>query len=271
MGNFGFTAVNSFGFAETEIVPFFASLTRVAGLFLVIPIFGDSNIPPMVKIFLSFTINMVVFPIAAAAGLTQAGALATTDVGIIMLTIKELVVGLTLGFVAKMFFDGLTFAFGHIGNQMGFNMASAYDHHTESNMPVISNMIMIFATMLFLAMNGHHLFLRALVQSYEIVPIGGLVFSKSLVGYVLETSAQVFWIAAKLSAPMALMIFLINCAFGIVAKAVPQINVFVVSFTINILAGFVVLSLSLPVFGTSLGEVFQQMAVRMENLMRYLA
>ena len=60
-----------------------------------------------------------------------------------------------------------------------------------------------------------------------------LVISKPLVAYILETSAQVFWIAAKLSAPMALMIFLINCAFGIVAKAVPQINVFVVSFTIN--------------------------------------
>ena len=123
--------------------------------------------------------------------------------------------------------------------------------------------------MLFLALNGHHIFLRALVQSYQIVPIGALVISKPLVAYILETSAQVFWIAAKLSAPMALMIFLINCAFGIVAKAVPQINVFVVSFTINILAGFMVLSLSLPVFGSSLGEVFQQMATRMENLMMF--
>ncbi|MGZ3651941.1 MAG: flagellar biosynthetic protein FliR [Bdellovibrionota bacterium] len=258
-----------FGFSETEIVPFFASLVRVGALFLVIPIFGDSTIPPMVKVFLSFTINMVVFPIAAARGLAQATAASTTDFGIITLVMKEAAVGLTLGFVAKMFFDGLTFAFGHIGNQMGFNMATAYDHHSEANMPVISHMIMIFATMLFLAMNGHHMFLKALVQSYQVVPIGGLVISKSLVAYVLETSAQVFWIAAKLSAPMALMIFLINCAFGIVAKAVPQINVFVVSFTINILAGFVVISLSLPMFGTNMAEVFQLMAQRMDNLMKF--
>lgn len=258
------------GFTETEIVPFFASLMRVGGLFLIIPIFGDSTIPPMVKIFLSFTINMVVFPIAAARGLTQATAAANSDMGIVLLTLKEAAVGLTLGFVAKIFFDGLTFAFGHIGNQMGFNMATAYDHHSEANMPVISHMIMIFATMLFLALNGHHMFLRALVQSYQVVPIGGLVISKSLVGYVLDTSNQVFWIAAKLSAPMALMIFLINCAFGIVAKAVPQINVFVVSFTINILAGFVVISLTLPVFGTNMGEVFQMMADRMNHLMKFL-
>jgi flagellar biosynthetic protein FliR len=262
--------MHAFGFAEQEIVPFFASLARVAGLFLVIPIFGDSNIPPLVKIFLSFTINMVVFPIAAAQGLAQAGAAAQTDMGIISLVLKEGAVGLLLGFVAKMFFDGLTFAFGHIGNQMGFNMASAYDHHSEANMPVVSHLIMIFATLLFLTLNGHHLFLRALVQSYEVVPIGGIVFSKSLAAYVLDTSTQVFWIAATLSAPMALMIFLINCAFGIVAKAVPQINVFVVSFTVNILAGFLVLSLSLPVFGTNMSEVFQQMAQRMEHLMKFL-
>src|SRR5258708_3528373 len=125
-----------YGFSEAEIVPFFASLMRVSGLFLVIPIFGDSNIPPLVKIFLSFTINMLVFPIAAAQGLTQASAHASTDLGIIGLVIKEGVVGLVLGFTAKLFFEGLSYAFGHIGNQMGFNMASTYDHHTEANVPV---------------------------------------------------------------------------------------------------------------------------------------
>ncbi len=96
------------------------------------------------------------------------------------------------------------------------------------------------------------------------------MFTKSLVAYILETSTQVFWIAAKLSAPMALMIFLINCAFGIVAKAVPQINVFVVSFTVNILAGFLVLSLTMPMFGTNVGDVFKLMAERMTHFLGFL-
>lgn len=261
----------NYGFAEAEIVPFFASLVRVGGLFLVVPFFGDNAIPPLVKVFLSVTINMVIFPIAVARGLAQATELASTDLGIITLVLKEGAVGFCLGFIAKMFFEGLSFAFGHIGNQMGFNMAAAYDHHNEINTPVVSQMIMIFATLLFLAFNGHHLFLKALVQSYEVVPIGGFTISKSVIGYILDTSTQVFWIAAKLSAPMALMIFLINCAFGIVAKAVPQINVFVVSFAINILAGFVILSLSLPVFGTSVAEVFQHMAERMTAFIGILA
>lgn len=259
------------GFSEAELIPFFASLTRVSALFLLLPIFGDNNVPQLVKVFLAFTINLVVFPIAASQGLVHATDLAKTDLGIVALTVKEGAVGLVLGFTAKLFFEGLTFAFGHMGNQMGFNMAAAYDHHNEVNVPVISQMIMIFATLLFLALDGHHIFLKALVQSYSAVPIGGFEFTRGVAAFVLETSTQVFWIAARLSAPMALMIFLINCAFGIVAKAVPQINVFVVSFTVNILAGFVVLSLSMPAFGTNVGDVFQAMAGRLEMLLKLLS
>ncbi len=263
--------MSGFGFTESEIIPFFASLTRVVALFMLLPVFGDANIPQLVKVFFAFTVNLVVFPIASAQGLVHITGSVNTDFGIISLVLKEAAVGLVMGFTAKLFFEGLTFAFAHIGNQMGFNMAAAYDHHTETNMPVISQMIMIFATLLFLVMNGHHFFLRTLVQSYEVVPIGGFVFSKLVASYVLETSTQVFWIAAKLSAPMALMIFMINCAFGIISKAVPQIQVFVVSFTVNILAGFLVLSLSMPMFGTNMGEVFQLMASRVQGLLQVLS
>lgn len=257
-----------YGFSEAEIVLFFASLVRVSCLFFVLPIFGDNTVPPLVRIFLAFTVNLIVFPVAKASG---AAPLISSDMDLVVLSVKEAVVGFTIGFTAKLFFEGLSFAFGHMGTQMGFNMASVYDHQSESNVPVISQMIMIFAMLIFLAMDGHHLFLRALVQSYDAVPLGGLVFSKAVAAYVLETSSQVFWIAVKLSAPMALMIFLINCAFGIISKAVPQINVLVVSFTVNILAGFLVITLTMPVFGSSVGQVFRAMVERMMSLMSVLA
>ena len=88
--------MSSFGFAEREIVPFFASLMRVGGLFLVTPFFGDNNIPPVVKLLLSFTINLVVFPIAVSQGFAYVDSAAQTDVGIIVLALKEGAVGLVL-------------------------------------------------------------------------------------------------------------------------------------------------------------------------------
>jgi flagellar biosynthetic protein FliR len=260
-----------YGFNETEIVAFFASMVRVSFLLMLLPIFGDNAIPGIVKIFLTFTINLIVYPVAASHGISQVATMASTDMGMAALVAKEACVGVVIGFTGKIFFDSLSFAFGHMGNQMGFNMAASYDHHSESSIPVISHLIMILATLLFLALDGHHLFLKAIVQSYQLIPLGGFVFSKAVVAFVLDTSSQVFWIACKLSAPMALMIFLINCAFGIVAKAVPQINVLVVSFTVNILAGFLVISLTLPVFGTSVSEIFQLMMDRMMHVIGLLA
>lgn len=263
--------MNLYAFSETEVLQFFASLVRVSCLFLMLPLFGDNTVPVLVRIFLAFTVNLIVYPIAAATGSAQTLAYLTTDLGIITVVLKEATVGLVIGFTAKLFFDSLAFAFGYMGMQMGFNMASVYDHQTESNTPVIAQLIMALATLLFLALDGHHFFLRGLVQSYEMVPVGGLVASKAIAAYVLETATQVFWIAVKLSAPMALAVFLINCAFGIIAKAVPQINVLVVSFTVNILAGFFVIVLTLPVFGTNVGEVFRLMFDRVLAVMKVLA
>lgn len=263
--------MNLSGFNETEVLLFFASLSRVIALFLLLPIFGDQNVPAMVRVFLAFTVNIIVYPAAMAMGTSSLAPLLSSDMGILVLVIKEAAVGVVMGFTARIFFDALTFAFSHIGTQMGFSMASAYDHHSEANTPVISQMIMILAMLLFLAVDGHHFFVRALVDSYQSVPVGGFVMKRSVILHVLETSGEVFWIGVKLSAPMALVIFLINCAFGIVAKAVPQINVLVVSFTVNILAGFLVITLTLPVFGTSMGEVIQLMMERVESVMRVLA
>jgi flagellar biosynthetic protein FliR len=259
------------GFNQIEILQFFASLVRVSCLFVLLPVFGDKTVPPLVRIFLAFTVNLIVFPIAAATSTGQVATMSVSEAGLAFIVFKEAMVGFLLGFTAKLFFDGLAFAFGYMGIQMGFSMASAYDTQAETSEPVISRLVMLLAILLFLGINGHYIFFKALVQSYHVVPLGSFVFTKKIAAYVLETSGQVFWIAIKLSAPMALVIFMINCAFGIIARAVPQINVLIVSFTVNILAGFLVVALTLPVFGTSVGEVFHMMMDRLVGLIGVLA
>ncbi len=259
-----------FNFSEFEILLFFAALVRVSVLFMLLPIFGDNNIPGTVKILFPFALTLMLFPVLKAGVPAVHPSDMQSNIGIILVVAKEAAVGLIMGFVAKMFFDALSFGFAFVGMQMGFTMASMYDHHSEANMPVISQVIMIFATLLFLGLDGHHMLIRAMVESFRLVPIGGLIFSKVIGGFVMDAAVQIFWIAVKLSAPMALVIFLANTAFGIIAKAVPQINVLVVSFSVNILVGFFVLFLTLPVFGTNVGAVFQEMFVKMTDVLHYL-
>lgn len=260
-----------FSFNEFQILLFFAAFVRVSFLAILFPFFGDNAIPPLVKIFLSFSLSLIMFPFIQS----QAGSLPPnifdSSMGIVLIVMKEAMVGFVMGFVAKMFFEALSFAFTYMGMQMGFAMAAAYDHHTEANTPIISQFIMILATLLFLAFDGHHVLIRGMMESFQVVPVGMAAISKHMIAYIMDAGAQVFWIAVKLSSPMALVIFLINIGFGIIAKAVPQINVLVVSFTVNILAGLFVVILTLPVLGVNVNEVFQTMFHRMFEVLKYMS
>jgi flagellar biosynthetic protein FliR len=122
--------------------------------------------------------------------------------------------------------------------------------------------MMILASLLFLVFDGHHLMIKALADSFITVPLGQGQITKELSSYVIETGSQMFVIGLKLSAPIVAVLFVVNMAFGVVAKAVPQINVIMVSFTVNILVGIIVLGLCMPFFGTSIAGVTQEMITR---------
>lgn len=258
-----------YDFNEVQILLFFAALVRVTCLLLLLPIFGHQSIPGPAKVLFCFSLTLIMFPIASARGSVDPELL-QTNLGIAMLVLREAMVGFVIGFVAKVFFEALTFAFSFMGMQMGFAMASQYDPSTEASTPVVSQFIMILATLLLLATDTHHLMIKGLSQSFELIPIGSGVATKALAGYVMQTATQIFAIGIKVSAPMALVIFLVNLGFGIVAKAVPQINVLVVSLSVNALAGFAVLFLILPIFGPTMNQVFLEMVGSMVEVTRYL-
>ena len=262
--------MNLYAFNELQILIFFAALVRVGCLLLVMPVFNSNLIPPLVKVLLSFMITFALYPLVQAGSASIPAKDFQSTFGILTIVFREAFVGIVVGFVAKMFFDALNFAFAYMGLQMGFNIASAYDHHQEANVPVISQFVMILVTLIFLAVDGHHYLLKAIAETFSTVPVGTGVASKIVVGFILDTATSVFWIAVKLSAPMALIVFLVNCAFGVIAKAVPQINVLMVSFSVNILVGLLMVLLTIPILGSNSNEVFQQMFERVFAVMGYL-
>jgi flagellar biosynthetic protein FliR len=262
--------LNVYLFNQFQILLFFSALVRVGCLLLVMPIFSDNVIPPTVKVLFSFSLTLILFPVIQA----QAGVLSPTifdsSIGIAMVVMREAIVGLIVGFVAKMFFDAISFGFSYMGMQMGFNMAASYDPHVETSTPVISQFILILCTLIFLSLDSHHVLLQAIAETFKVIPVGLGAASKLVVGYIFDAMTDVFWIAVRLAAPMASVIFLVNISFGIVSKAVPQINVMVVSFSVNILIGILVLFLTMPILGTNLIEVFQEMFLRTFGIMRFL-
>lgn len=243
---------------------------RVSAILVVFPIFSNSVVPPLVRILFAFSLSIALFPVVKSGSGAIANEYLQNNFLVTALVMKEAIVGFTVGFMAKIVFDSIFFGFAYMGMQMGFGFSNLYDPNTESSAPVVGNFVMIIVSLLFLGINGHHIMIKAISETFTLLPLGEATFSKELSRYALEVGTSVFIIAVKIAAPIAVVIFLMNVAFGLIARAIPQINILIVSFTINILVGVFVLFLVLPQLGESINGFFAVMFGQMLGVLGHL-
>jgi flagellar biosynthetic protein FliR len=184
------------------------------------------------------------------------------------MAVTEIIAGLVIGFAAILLFMGVQLSGQIIGFQIGFSMVEAFDPSSAQGMSIIGQFQFILALLVFLAIDGHHLLIAAVVQSFSIVPIGHIVFTGDTAQILTRMAVDVFAIAVKLSAPVLVTLFLTDVALGIIARTVPQMNVFIVSFPLKIGAGLLILVASLPFFNFVLTKLFQNMD---RDLLRLIA
>ena len=175
--------------------------------------------------------------------------------------------GLILGFVVLLLFIGIQFAGQLAGLQMGFGIVNVIDPQSSEQVSIIGQFLNILAILLVLTLNGHHLILQGLVHSFEVVPLGGIEFKEVVMQKLVVLSNEVFIIAIKISIPVLLSLFLISVAMGILARTVPQMNVFIVGFPLKIGVGMAMLALSLPLFQMVLVKMFNTMGPNLSTLL----
>lgn len=253
-----------------EMLTFFAVLVRYSVLFAIIPILGDRIIPMPIKILCSVAITAALYPALVANGSIQpdqAMIWGSTSSQLIFTIGLETLFGLALGYSSKLVFDGIQFGANLTGNFMGFASASQYDPHQEAQSEIIAQLQMTMAMLLFLALDGHHWFLHAAMDSYKIVGLGqlslGALFSQQLV----QMTGDTLVLGLQLSAPVGVSLFLVNIVYGVMAKSMPQMNVLVLSFSVSALMGFIILFVSFPDYAAVLGDSFNGIYDKLKNLM----
>jgi flagellar biosynthetic protein FliR len=240
-----------FEFSQEELLCFFAVLIRFSVLISILPLFGDRFVPGPAKILLSLAVTFTVFPALLASGMIhprEAEIWGATAGGLVGTLAIEVLTGLTLGFVSKLVFESISFGANMTGNFMGFAAASIFDPHQESQTQVVGEIQMAIAMLLFLALDGHHLMLRATLESYRWVGLGQAVFSQAFASRLIELTSYVLKFAIQFSAPVGLAIFSVNIAFAVLAKTLPQMNLLVMSFAASAMVGLLVLAGSLAEF-----------------------
>ncbi|SES79311.1 flagellar biosynthetic protein FliR [Anaerobranca gottschalkii] len=225
---------------------------RFTGLYLGSPIFGGRNIPNQVKIALALICSLIITPLHSV-GIT----IEQIDLSIILLGIKELVVGLVIGYIAMLTFTAIQFAGQFIDVQMGFGIVNVVDPQFGNPIPIIGNFKYIIAILLFLTVNGHHLLIDALFKSIELVPIGTITFGDNVIIYIFGLFVRLFLISLQVGLPIIGTLFIVDVGLGIVARTVPQMNVFVVGIPLKILVGFTIIIMIFPLYIRMLLSLFE--------------
>ncbi|MBI5491391.1 MAG: flagellar biosynthetic protein FliR [Deltaproteobacteria bacterium] len=228
-------------------------LTRTGAIIFTAPIFGAVNIPMQVKLGLIFLIALILTPLTPYVPAPPTLPAFVLSVG------AEIMTGALIGLAVKFIFTGIEFA-GQIASfQMGIGMASAYDPINSAQATVLGKMMSVLALLIFLSVNGHLMVIIALKKSFEAIPPYGFHLSGAALEGLVTFSKEVFILALKFSAPVVAILIFVNIALGIMARSVPQLNMFVIGFAVTIAVGFVMIMVSLPVFETAVLAAFERM------------
>ena len=224
---------------QTYLWPFL----RMSAMMLVAPIFGANYINVRVRIILALTVSALIVPLIPAAPAVDP----LSAMGL-LLAIRELAIGMVMGFVMQLVFGAVVVAGQSVAMSMGLGFAMSVDPQNGVQVPVVSQLNVVLSTLLFLAIDGHLLLIAAVADSFTVLPIADTAASQAMFSNVVALGSQLFASALLLALPTLTAILMINVAFGVITRAAPQLNIFAVGFPVTMLAGFLFMFLALPTF-----------------------
>ncbi len=240
---------------------------RFSGLFFIAPLYSSNMISPQIKAGFSVLCSIIIFPVVFSEGLIS---FPEIPLQVVFHLLNELLVGLILGFVTFLAFVTFQIAGRFLDMRMGFAMVNIIDPFMGEDGALIGQFKNILALMVLLAINGHHQIIRALISSFQILPVTKPFLSNQLIEYILRIGSDIFLIGFRLALPIMATLFIVDFVFGFLARTVPQMNVFILGFPVKILVGFLMLFLSMPYLVDMFIEVIQIMYQNLYHLLNIL-
>ncbi len=216
---------------------------RILGMFAAAPAFKSKAIPMQLKIFLS-----VIIAISLTSAFWKDQPIIDFHLAnVVLLVLKEFMVGLAIGFSANTVFWGARMAGGLIDFDMGYQTSAIFN--IEEGSPTMVGELQYMATlMIFFFLNGHHYLIESLWISIRAVPLTTFAITHSTITLMIKMATTIFILSLKIAAPVLIALFLTNLALALLARVAPQTNIFILSFQMKIAVGLIVLFISVPFF-----------------------
>ena len=243
----------TFSLANFEIL--ILILVRISCFVYIAPFFGTRNAPSQAKIAFSFFVALLVYGFVDKTAIEYTGM-----IGYAIIVLKEGITGLRRGVAANICNSIILFAGNIIDMDIGLSMAQEFDPMTNSQVTITGNLYQYLLLLMMVVTNMHHYVLRALIDSYQVIPVNGQVFQwDSLAESMTTYMADSFVIAFRIVLPVFACMMILNCILGIMAKVAPQMNMFAVGMQMKVLLGLTVLFLTVMMLPGISDFVFKEM------------
>lgn len=225
-----------------EVVTFMLVFSRSLGLIVAAPFWGGRTVPVIVRVWIALILAAASYPAVPLTALAGGLTILTLCVSLA----GEVLLGLVLGWLAQLLFAGVRLAGQEIEMRSGLALTQLIDPHEGGHSGVFAAFLEVSAGLIFFAMNGHHLLIQALSSSFTVFPLAGEKFFASMLDGLIGSAGEIFVIALRLSAPVLIGLLLSDIVLGVISRAVPQMNVFMVSQPLQFAFCVLLMMLSLP-------------------------
>jgi len=251
-------------FSPESTIIFILVFSRLVGMITTAPLFSTFPIPMQLKVGLSVLCAFIMYPYV----LQHANFIAPRDlISLSILLFKELSIGLLIGFSASLLFTAVQIGGEILSIQMGLAIASALDPVTRQNVPIVGQFYTFIASIIFISLNGVQWLFSTIYDSYHSIPVGmDFSFSSDITQQLLYFSSQLFIIAFSIIIPIFSVLFITTILMGIIAKILPQMNIFMVAMPIQIYIGLALMLVLMPSTAIYISKLFKELLINMNGI-----
>jgi len=242
----------------------FLVFVRVGAMLFSAPLLNGRTVPTMLKVGLALLLTFLLVPVNSA----HLAEVPFEWLPLTQLVMKELGVGILVGFVANLVFGAMQLAGQFIGLQIGFSLANVLDPLFSQNISILDQLYTLLAGLIFLAIDGHHMLILAVQQTLDIVPVGALQINGPVANQLAVLTGGVFVAALRIVLPVMAALLLADIALGLMSRTLPQMNIFIVGMPVKLFVGFFVLLVTLPAVQSLVNDMFRSTFIDLQNLMK---
>ena len=233
--------------------------TRIAGFFMVMPLFGTRLVTQRIRLLLALATSVVITPILPPMPIIEGVGLQT-----MIIIAQQLLIGIALGFALEVLMQIFILSGQMVAMQTGLGMAQMVDPSNGVNVAVVAQWFLIFVNLLFISLNGHLIAIEILADSFFTIPVGSGGLSGDTLMAIAELANWMFAAAMVLALPAVASMLVVNIAFGVMARLAPQLNIFAVGFPVTMMLGLIVIWITFSGYG----DQFQGLLSEVFNFMR---